>query len=112
MLKAAVNDGIATCACLGEDFEAVTEEAAAEEEPVPTENEHKTGTLPGMMSEEEILEKENKEKEKEEKKKKHKSGGITDKVFKWGRKFKDGFTDGCDNVLNLLHESDNDNKEE
>ena len=112
MLKAAVNDGIATCACLGEDFEAVTEEAAAEEEPVPTESEHKTGTLPGMMSEEEILEKENKEKEKEEKKKKHKSGGITDKVFKWGRKFKEGFTDGCDNVLNLLHESDNDNKEE
>ncbi|MGN0190761.1 MAG: cell division FtsA domain-containing protein, partial [Candidatus Cryptobacteroides sp.] len=100
MIKAAVNEGIGSCACLKEDFDTPAPEPEDEAQPAPTESEHKTGTLPGMMSEAEIQEKENKSREK-----KKKSGpGV---FARWTKRVTRNLAEHCDNMLDLLQEDEN-----
>ena len=66
--------------------------------------EHKTGTLPGIMTEEEISRQGGKNKKK-------KDSGSSSRFIVWTNKLKKKFNAGCDTMLDLLEE-DKDEKEE
>lgn len=125
MIMAAVNEDVMTCACVKEDYvkaedvaedvaedgevvasaqqEAVGEEGDGQEH-TPTDMEHKTGTLPGIMTEEEISRQGGKSKKK-------KDSGSSSRFIVWTNKLKKKFNAGCDTMLDLLEE-DKDEKEE
>ena len=106
MIKAAINDGVGSCACIAEDFVEKTDEEEVVEESVtqsPTESEHKTGTIPGLITEDEITRKEDSDKKK-------KPSGSS-KLARWTRKITNKFNAGCDSMLDFL-EDEKENKEE
>ena len=82
------------------DEEEVVEESVAQS---PTESEHKTGTIPGLMTEDEITRKEDSDKKK-------KPSGSS-KLARWTKKITNKFNAGCDSMLDFL-EDEKENKEE
>ena len=93
-INQAVKDFVEACVANG------YEESVAQS---PTESEHKTGIIPGLITEDEITRKEDSDKKK-------KPSGSS-KLARWTRKITNKFNAGCDSMLDFL-EDEKENKEE
>ena len=103
LVKAAIPETSLNCA-FHKDSQEVAETPAVPDQ--PTEQEHKAGIIPGLMTEEEIEEKKRREEErlrKEEESKKREDKKKRPSIFaKWTKGIEDRIGSTCDNILNMM----------